>query len=590
MLSLETLPVCLCQRRKHQLWLIEAKAWIYFSKAALLEAAQLKKTLKKSKLKTHKLHASGLGDRVGSQPKVPDESKDKTTGTNEGNDDDSHNDDSDDASDDDDVDSDAGSDNEAKLYKDINVRLKDAEHEEEGKGDAEMTNVGCNDGTQQTTYEQFKDEEHVRHEDPCSITPFPQQSTPTQTLTRTTETTTTSIHALLDFSSLFRFDQRVSVLEKELSQLKQAFKSYTIEFEKKAKDERKRYIEKPPLTFDEQMSTPIDFSRYVINNLMIDNLTQENLVGPSFNILKGTCRSRVELEYHFKECYKAITDRLDWNNPEEQEYPFDHIKPLLLIEDRGSKVVLVNYFINNDLEYLKGGSSSRKYTTSTTKTKAAKYDDIQGIEDMVTSVSKHDVFSTKRIIIVTHVKVMKWYDYEYLEDIEVRREDQQLYTFREGDFPRLNLCDIEDMLLLLVKKKLFNIERDVIFDLNVELGIFTRRVVILKRVEDLHLGVKSYQKKLEITRPKTFKSEISKRTPYTAYINPQGIIYADKFKINGMDYLPKRRWSTLDKQMSRIMIKAIDKLQLEIRLMRNLEMFVGGREYGEDFRLLVQII
>ncbi|GJU65400.1 hypothetical protein Tco_1247235 [Tanacetum coccineum] len=42
-----------------------------------------------------------------------------------------------------------------------------------------------------------------------------------------------------------------------------------------------------------------------------------------------------------------------------------------------------------------------------------------------------------------------------------------------------------------------------------------------------------------------------------------------------MDYLPKRRWSTLDKQRSCIMIKAIDKLQLERRLMRNLEKFVG---------------
>ncbi|GJU78286.1 hypothetical protein Tco_1275356 [Tanacetum coccineum] len=141
--------------------------------------------------------------------------------------------------------------------------------------------------------------------------------------------------------------------------------------------------EKPPLTFDELMSTPIDFSAYVMNNLKIENLIQEHLVGPAFILLKGTCRSRVELEYHFKECYKAFTDRLDWNNPEEQEYPFDLSKPLSLIEDRGRQVVPVNYFINNDLEYLKGASSSRKYTTSTTKTKAAKYDDIQGIKDMV---------------------------------------------------------------------------------------------------------------------------------------------------------------------------------------------------------------
>ncbi|GKF51303.1 hypothetical protein Tco_0147770, partial [Tanacetum coccineum] len=109
-------------------------------------------------------------------------------------------------------------------------------------------------------------------------------------------------------------------------------------------------------------------------------------VGPAFNLLKGTCKSRVELEYHFEECYKSVTDRLDWTNHEGQEYPFDLSKPLPLIEDRGRQVVHVNYFINNDLKYLKGGRLSRKYTTSTTKTKAAKYDDIQGIVDIVLSL------------------------------------------------------------------------------------------------------------------------------------------------------------------------------------------------------------
>ncbi|GJV52058.1 hypothetical protein Tco_1447799 [Tanacetum coccineum] len=53
------------------------------------------------------------------------------------------------------------------------------------------------------------------------ITPLQQQSTPTPTPAPTYVTTTTSVPALLDFSSLFGFDQRVSSLEKELSQLKQ---------------------------------------------------------------------------------------------------------------------------------------------------------------------------------------------------------------------------------------------------------------------------------------------------------------------------------------------------------------------------------
>ncbi|GJW98652.1 hypothetical protein Tco_0180460 [Tanacetum coccineum] len=43
---------------------------------------------------------------------------------------------------------------------------------------------------------------------------------------------------------------------------------------------------KPPLTFDELMSTPIDFSAYVLNNVKIENLTQEYLVGPAVTFLK----------------------------------------------------------------------------------------------------------------------------------------------------------------------------------------------------------------------------------------------------------------------------------------------------------------
>ncbi|GJW66266.1 hypothetical protein Tco_0120690 [Tanacetum coccineum] len=407
------------------------------------------------------------------------------------------------------------------------------------------------------------------------ITPLPQLTTPSPA--PITVPTTTSILVLPNFSSLFGFDQRVSTLETELSQLKQADHSAQLlesiksqlptmvddlltsltEFELKkilldkleksklyraAEVHRNLYdalvksyqldkdlfdsvwhqvsvkiiwqvyasrgtsietadtempqdqgddMEKPPLTFDELMSTPIDFSAFLMNHLKVDNLTQQHLTN-----LKG------------------------------HQYPFDLSKTLPLIKVQGRQVVPAEYFINNDLEYLKGRSLSRKYTTSITKTKAAKYDNIEGIKDMVQTLWK------KRIIIVTHVKVMKKYDYGYLEEIEVRIDDNTLHKFKEGDFPNLNLRDIEDMMLLLVQKKISNLERDVIFDLKVVLRIFTRSIVILKWVEDLQLGVESYQKKLNITKPETFRSDISKLTPYSAYKNPQGIIYQDKIKRN----------------------------------------------------------
>nr|GFC94202.1 hypothetical protein [Tanacetum cinerariifolium] len=94
--------------------------------------------------------------------------------------------------------------------------------------------------------------------------------------------------------------------------------------------------------------------------------------------------SITELEYHLEEVYKATTDQLDWVNPEGQQYPHNLLQPLPLIPDnRGRRVIPFEHFINNDLEYLRGGASSRKYTTSVTKTKAADYGHIKWIEDLV---------------------------------------------------------------------------------------------------------------------------------------------------------------------------------------------------------------
>ncbi|GJR87016.1 hypothetical protein Tco_0211027 [Tanacetum coccineum] len=270
---------------------------------------------------------------------------------------------------------------------------------------------------------------------------------------------------------------------------------------------------KPPNTFDELMSTPVDFSAYVLHNLKTKNLTQEHLVGPAFNLLKGTCKSRVELEFHF------------------EEFP-------------------ANYFFNIDLEYLKGGSSSGKYITSTTKTKADKYDSIEGIEDMVQTLwspvkvayDKHAVWGTS-----------------YL--------DHKLYKFKEGDFPRLNLRDIEDMLLLLVQKKLSNLEKDDLFDLNMALQIITRRFVILKLMclDELYKFCDG-----TLSSVRRVLHDIASRLE--------------------MYYLAKRIWSKQDRKRSRIMIKEIDQQLFEKRLMRNLEKKFGGREYGSDFRLLERTI
>nr|GEW78077.1 hypothetical protein [Tanacetum cinerariifolium] len=127
-------------------------------------------------------------------------------------------------------------------------------------------------------------------------------------------------------------------------------------------------------------------------------------------------------------------------NLEGNDYPFDLTKSIPLVMSGNHQKVPVDYFFYNDLKYLQVGVSTMTYTTSITKTKAAQYD-FPGIKDMVLNIwvpvkvayDKHallgishwreqrktlygyarglqstpDVYSTKRILAVTHVEVMR---------------------------------------------------------------------------------------------------------------------------------------------------------------------------------------
>ncbi|GJX45013.1 hypothetical protein Tco_0261689 [Tanacetum coccineum] len=229
-------------------------------------------------------------------------------------------------------------------------------------------------------------------------------------------------------------------------------------------------IDKSLKDFDELMSTPIDFSGYIFNGLKIKNLTQEIMLGPAFRLLKGTRSNYAKLEYDFEECYKALSEKLDWENPEGGDYPFDLSKPLPLIKRGKCQRVPFEYFINNDLKYLQGGVSTMTYTTSTTKTKAAQYD-LPGIKDMVPNIwSSVKVAYDRYALWVTHVKVMRKHGYGYLEEIVVRRDDNILYRFKEGDFPRLWINDIKDMLILVVQNRLTNLSGDDVADFAIALS------------------------------------------------------------------------------------------------------------------------
>nr|GEU63105.1 hypothetical protein [Tanacetum cinerariifolium] len=201
----------------------------------------------------------------------------------------------------------------------------------------------------------------------------------------------------------------------------------------------------------------------------VDTLTPELLVGPTFDLMKGSCISLIELEYHLEKVYKATTNQLDWVNPKGQQYPHNLLQPLPLIPDnQGRRLIPFAHFINND--------SQIYYICN--KDEGNRLREYQFYGFAVNRESALDVYSKRRIIAVTDLKIVEWHSYKHLDWITICRDDDKLYKFKEGDFKRLRLQDIEDMLLLLVQGKLSNLTVEERFAFNVSLRIFTRSIVI----------------------------------------------------------------------------------------------------------------
>nr|GEY58349.1 hypothetical protein [Tanacetum cinerariifolium] len=53
-----------------------------------------------------------------------------------------------------------------------------------------------------------------------------------------------------------------------------------------------------------------------------------------------------------------------------------------------------------------------------------------------------------------------------------------------------------------------------------------------RRVEDLQLGVKSYQRKLNLIKPDSYRSDLKRKEAYTTYSNRWGFIYQNKDERN----------------------------------------------------------
>nr|GEU66199.1 hypothetical protein [Tanacetum cinerariifolium] len=503
------------------------------SEVALSEAARLKKATKRSKKDFHISQASVLGDGTDIELGFPNDGEEDKDDENDSedksdNDDDDANDDDnqegDDTNDDDkETDSDRTksdiinilvlnqSNNEyyeeeeentddeetmdkeeddevtKELYKDVNVNLgnKDADMNDADQGGAYQQNASQQSRLSKKRKMLIKllNLENVSPDvkeiasliDTATIPPPPpffnplsQQATPTPT--PTTSEATTIVPTLPDFASEFIFNDRVTNLERDLFQLKQV-------------DQYAQAISLIPAIMDRYMDNKLDEA--IHKAIQEEVKTQLPKILPKAVLAFAT----LVIERNVTESLEAaILARANYKKELYDVLVKSYKIEKDLFNIYGEVFTMKMSRDDKDKDQDPSARSDRGKKRRKSSKEAKSSIDLRFATNMSSS---KDVYSKKRIITVTRLTIMKKYDYDYLEEIDVRQDDQKLYKFKEG--------------------------------------------------------------------------------------NKDGIS-------------AKKEMEWFNKRMAQVMVQDIKKQLYERRLMCNLEKFIGGREYGNDLRLLERTI
>ncbi|GJR97147.1 hypothetical protein Tco_0269321 [Tanacetum coccineum] len=226
-----------------------------------------------------------------------------------------------------------------------------------------------------------------------------------------------------------------------------------------------------------------------------------------------------------EECHKLLTDK--WTMQSSGIMSANHYHGV---------VNQVRLF-NKDLEYLRYGSKGGRPALSISKMKAAYYPDV-GLEQMVPDqmwikeeckfdiaamcgishwwfqrkhfyIDRHTsegdrkaVQTHMRILSVVKIEVLSLYGYDYMKKIILHRDDLNKHIITERDFKYLYPSDFEDLYLLNHQGHLNHLSPNDKKILTTAVNLWTRNLVIRQRVEDLQLGIESYQTQLNLTKPR----------------------------------------------------------------------------------------
>ncbi|GKC30751.1 hypothetical protein Tco_1038045 [Tanacetum coccineum] len=202
----------------------------------------------------------------------------------------------------------------------------------------------------------------------------------------------------------------------------------------------------------------------------------------------------------------------------------------------------------------------------------------------------------------------------------VRSHMRILSVISEADFKNLHPNDFEDLYLLHLQGQLNHLSGADKVHLFNAVNLWIRNIIIRKRIEDLQLGIESYQTKHNLTQPDWDASDFLFKEDYTIVSKPRAVIYRDrndqkkimretgvyKFSdgtlnriLDKLDHMVKvfklfkynpgmetRIWSEDDRRRSKKYMEVIDRRLKIRRIFRSLESFVGGRLRDVDYRLI----
>ncbi|GJW58046.1 hypothetical protein Tco_0104777 [Tanacetum coccineum] len=366
-------------------------------------------------------------------------------------------------------------------------------------------------------------------------------------------------------------------------------------------------------------------------------------------MLRQRCTSGDEHQYHIDQMKNFLQSDIVWESRKEilvSPHP-RKITPLVQSCQRDPEAPALS-LINQDLLYLKKGNSGpEKIVLSLHKFPAIVFndDDIEertsrwvnkcikkfnpyaryGVENWKNPHAKifyirrqkepgrpkEEIYSNSKIVQVIKTYWELGHEHKFITEIVARRANDCIVSITEPDYKNLNKNDIEDMYMLIVNNKVpDHANTGLLWSLSVFIMMFIRSSVIWERVHDFHLGIESYQQKINLTAPTITFPGIEEYDEFSIIYEPvHGIIYTNSKKekrvmrpseiqkfcdatlrrtLEGLkSYYNDVKYGYVQKELINDEVKFLKLFEeeIEVRLnyqnqMRRWEMYVNGRPLG----------